>query len=355
VIVRGAPAWAQQRSGSACGPIRESALDEFATFVAELARRYSQPPFNVRYWELGNEPDVDAALVPGNSPFGCWGDAEDEFYGGGYYAEMLKTVYPAIKAANPDAQVVLGGLLLDCDPGVPLPDGQPCVAGKFFEGVLRNGGGAAFDVANYHAYVYWADGNFDWDTGLPKWQHRAGVPVGKLAYLRETMARYGVEKPVMLSEAGLLCFRADPSCEPNGFRDDQANYAVRLYTRSAANGLIRHALVHPQRPRLPGEWPARPPAAAAPGLHHGRLLQQAARRRALPSRAFSRRSGRLCLHGRHDNLPSPLDKQRCHGRATPTGGYKNDLYLSRRAKTPGRWNHHRQLCAADCGHGALNI
>jgi hypothetical protein len=238
VIVRSTPPWAQQRSGSACGPIREATLDEFADFMAELVRRYSQPPFNVRYWELGNEPDVDAALVGGNSPFGCWGDANDEFYGGGYYAEMLKAVYPAIKAANPEAQVVFGGLLLDCEPGVPLPDGQPCVAGKFFEGVLRNGGGAAFDVANYHAYVYWADGSFDWDRGLPKWQHRDNAPLGKLAYLRETMARYGVEKPVLLSEAGLLCFRSDPSCEPNGFRDAQANYAVRLYTRSAANGVF---------------------------------------------------------------------------------------------------------------------
>jgi hypothetical protein len=37
-------------------------------------------------------------------------------FGGEYYGNMLKIVYPAIKSADPQAQVLVGGLLLDCDP-----------------------------------------------------------------------------------------------------------------------------------------------------------------------------------------------------------------------------------------------
>ncbi|MBU0673004.1 MAG: hypothetical protein KJ732_08270, partial [Candidatus Margulisbacteria bacterium] len=60
LIVRGTPDWAQKVPGSTCGPIEEEDLDAFANFMAELVERYSVPPYNVKYWELGNEPDVDA-------------------------------------------------------------------------------------------------------------------------------------------------------------------------------------------------------------------------------------------------------------------------------------------------------
>ena len=33
--------------------------------------------FDVHYWELGNEPDVDPILVNSSSGFGCWGDIDD--------------------------------------------------------------------------------------------------------------------------------------------------------------------------------------------------------------------------------------------------------------------------------------
>ena len=45
--------------------------------------------------------------------FGCWDDPEDAYYGGEYYAEMLKVVYPVIKEADPEAKVLFGGLLYE--------------------------------------------------------------------------------------------------------------------------------------------------------------------------------------------------------------------------------------------------
>ncbi|MCK4827856.1 hypothetical protein KA005_69650, partial [bacterium] len=151
LIVRGTPSWAQKVPGAACGPVRQDKLADFASFLSDAVSRYSSPPFNVKFWELGNEPDVDPSLVRPNSVFGCWGDNSDPYYGGGYYAEMLKVVYPAIKAADPEAKVLIGGLLLDCDPTYP-PEGKDCKPGKYLEGILRNGGGEYFDIVSFHGY-----------------------------------------------------------------------------------------------------------------------------------------------------------------------------------------------------------
>ncbi len=236
VIVRDTPAWARQVPASSCGPIKADALPAFATFMGELAARYSQPPYNVHYWELGNEPDVDPRLVLPNSVFGCWGNEQQADYGGAGYAAMLKAVYPAIKAADPAAQVILGGLLMDCDPTDPAQ--QPCLFGSFFGGVLQAGGGDYFDILAYHSYPYWILQPLDWDMEHPKWKHRGGATFGKLQLLRETMARYGVQKPVLMNEGGLLCYHSNPSCAPGGYFAAQANYMVRLYARSSAAGLV---------------------------------------------------------------------------------------------------------------------
>ena len=118
-VVNRAPDWALQVPGVRCGPIKPQSLEAFAQFLNAVVDRYSRPPYNVRYWEIGNEPDIDPSIIGGHSGYGCWGNVNGEYYGGGYFAEMLKVVYPAIKAAEPGAQVILGGLLLDCDPRHP--------------------------------------------------------------------------------------------------------------------------------------------------------------------------------------------------------------------------------------------
>lgn len=236
LIVRGAPTWAAARPDKSCGLISPAALDEFAAFLGDLVARYSVPPYNVKYWELGNEPDVDPDLVAGNSPYGCWGEESDPGYGGAGYAAMLAAAYPAIKAADPEAQVVLGGLLLDCDPEHSTE--QLCPSGRFLEGVLAAGGGEHFDIAAYHAYSYWGDTDSDWDLLTPKWVHRGGALLGKLDFVRDTMARYGYAKPVVMNEGGLLCYGSSPLCAPAGFYEDQANYVVRSYARAHSAGLL---------------------------------------------------------------------------------------------------------------------
>jgi hypothetical protein len=236
VIIRGTPAWAQSVAGSRCSAIKPEALDAFASFVGEVVQRYSKPPYNVRYWEMGNEPDVDPSLISDTMPFGCWGNKNDPYYGGGAYADMLKRVYPTIKQADPTAQVIIGGLLLDCDPTNPSA-GKDCTPGTFFEGILRNDGERAFDLVAYHGYAFWAHEVADWDYAHSSWAHRGGAMLGRLDFLRSVMDRYEVEKPVIVNEIALLCYENNPYCAELGYEEDAANYAIRTYVRAWAEGL----------------------------------------------------------------------------------------------------------------------
>ncbi|HYF61223.1 MAG TPA: hypothetical protein VD886_00325 [Herpetosiphonaceae bacterium] len=236
LIIRGTPAWAQATPGSSCGPIKPEALDEFADFVTATVRRYSAPPYNIKYWEFWNEPDIDPSTVAADSVFGCYGDQGDPDFGGGAYAEMLKRAYPAVKQADPQAVVVSGGLWLGCDPTLKN-QAKPCLTGRFLEGFLKNGGGDAVDVIAYHAYTYWDTDIKDWNIETPGWDHRGGVLLGKLDLVRDTMHAYGVRKPILMNEGGLLCWRSSPACQVPAFYDAQANQLVRMFARSWANGL----------------------------------------------------------------------------------------------------------------------
>jgi hypothetical protein len=245
LIVRGTPEWAQKVYGSACGPVDQDSLQAFANFLEDAVTRYSVPPFNVKYWELGNEPDVDPSLVKSNSVFGCWGDQADSFYGGGYYAEMLKSVYPAIKNADPEAKVLIGGLLLDCDPTQP-PEGKDCLPGNFLEGILRNGGGDYFDIVSFHGYPPYVNsssegGGLYYDEHFPPWEHRGGVVQGKVDFLRQVMSSYSIDKPIIHTEGSLICPEwNDKDCTPPGedFFEDQADYVVRMFVKNWADGLF---------------------------------------------------------------------------------------------------------------------
>jgi hypothetical protein len=234
--VKFTPSWAQKYAGVSCGPAAAAYLDEFAQFMGNLVVRYSLPPYNIKYWEIGNEVDVDPHLVPANSSLGCWGDESDRYYGGGYFADMLRQVYPAMKAADSQATVLIGGLLLDCDPTNP-PPGKTCKSSRFLEGILRNVGGAYFDAVSFHGYALYSPGQIVENT--PDWSARGGVLLGKISFLREVLASFNVNKPLMMTEASLVCPEWVAECSPvsSDFLEAQADYVVWLYARSWAQGL----------------------------------------------------------------------------------------------------------------------
>ncbi len=233
VLQNHAPGWARQQPDSACGPLNEQGRAAYVRFVADMVSRYSAPPYNVRYWEIGNEPD--APVTSDATPFGCWGDPNAPYFGGAAFGALLNEVYPAVKAANPDAQVILGGLLLDCDPNAP-PAGKDCAAGRFFEGILQAGAGNAVDFVAYHAYAYQQPSPVAADLENPSWQHLGGALLGRQRYLRDVMQQYGIEKPLIANEIGLLCYPG-VDCAAFNFREVQAYYVMRLFLRAWGNGI----------------------------------------------------------------------------------------------------------------------
>jgi len=248
IIVRSTPEWAQDQSISAlCGPIDPAFLPDFGAFMFELVERYSAPPFNIKYWEIWNEPDVDPSLVPEDYPFGCWGDEDDPYYGGRYFGDMLQVITPQIKAADPDAQVLVGGLLLDCDPNDP-PAGKDCTSSLFLEGILVSGAGDSFDAVSFHAYDYYSPGSHEYlNTNWQSPGDMLPVLVAKVAYLKSVLAQYGFSnKSLINTETALVCGGGNdppggPGCEATNnspFEIMKRDYVPQSYAAAIAEGLF---------------------------------------------------------------------------------------------------------------------
>ncbi len=257
--VKNTPYWAQKindPNSIPCSPIKDdpATIAEFQEFVQALAIRYSAPPYNIQYWQLGNEPDVSPVSLGDSKywiPFGCWGDETDPYYGGEYYGKFLQIFSETIKSVNPSAQITNGGLLLDCH---PVNDAPNCPQGKFFEGVIKslyeNDGLDALDYASFHAYARWY-ANLHFYENAGGFTSHGGVLLGKSYFLREVMSNYGINplKPLLVTEGGVMCRREDtaqplPSgikctdpIPPPEFSEDQAELAVWLYVQAISDDI----------------------------------------------------------------------------------------------------------------------
>jgi hypothetical protein len=235
------PQWARELPNHQGSRIDKRYFDEFADFLTDLVDRYED---YVTYWQLDNEVDIDPSIVnPESSGFWCWGDKDDPYYGGGYFAQMLKHAYPAIKAADPQAKVVIGGFLLDCDPNNP-PANKDCTSSRFLEGILRNGGGDYFDVVSFHSYAYyggslgrmgnsnWTGGNFVQTTAIPE----------KTDFLWGVLDAYGHnDKQLMNLEAALMCAGELTDQQLEACFETQAMYIPRAYAEALALDLTAQA------------------------------------------------------------------------------------------------------------------
>jgi hypothetical protein len=236
MLIEGTPGWAL-KAGYDCGAVAESQFPALAQFAYDLVKRYSASPYNVRYWELWNEPDVWGTL-------GCWGDPSDtDYYGGYYYGQMLQEVYPRIKEADPRAQVLVGGLLLDCDPINP-PYWKDCTSSKFLEGVLASGAGPFFDGVSFHAYdQYTGKGTYENVIWSSSYNTTGPVSIAKARYLKEVLAQYGYEgKYLMNTETGVLWgwdwtnpLPCDPSAPPD-VEVTKVYYVIHSYAVAVAEG-----------------------------------------------------------------------------------------------------------------------
>jgi hypothetical protein len=166
-------------------------VEQFATFAGKVAARYPQ----VLDWEIWNEPNTTYFWRPTPNP--------------ARYVELLRRSHAAIKATNPKAIVVLGGL----SPG--LGDGQvdTMSAVSFLEGVYQNGGKNYFDAVGFHPY----NGSVSPDLYLKDY----------VKTVHDVMTRYGDGyKPLWVTEIGWYV-----GSQANELSDsEQADYLSRAAT-----------------------------------------------------------------------------------------------------------------------------
>lgn len=231
VIIRGAPLWAAVYPSN-CAAVRDDKFGAYAAFLEAVAARYKG---QVDYWEMGNEPDVDARLVGSDAPFGCQGDIDDPYYGGERYGRMLQVASAALKRGNPHAKIIFGGLILDSPETTTPGRGRPEL---FLEGALRAGAANSFDILAFHGYASYLDQRYlDYSLLLNgPWAPFGGWLPGRVKYLRDTMARYGIDKPLWLNETSIVCSVQWGSCSPPSadFFAAQADHLPRVFARAAA-------------------------------------------------------------------------------------------------------------------------
>ncbi len=238
VVVDDAPSWATIIPSS-CAAIREDRFNDFADFMAALAARYSKPPYNVHYWELGNEVDTDPELVPVNSIFGCWGDRNDPFYGGRHYGNMLKVVTPAIKRVDDNAKILAGGLMVSSANSQTSDIGKP---ETFLSGILETGATPYFDIVSFHGHTAYYGGPYEDNRPDNPWTAYGSALDAKANFIKSILRRYDVVKPLFLDEASYTCpdwesMRAICDEPPAQFYDEQASFVIRGYTTALSAGV----------------------------------------------------------------------------------------------------------------------
>jgi len=138
-----------------------SNLQEYVDYVVATVHRYKT---KVHYWEIWNE----------ENQVGTWEPAPNA----AQYTRLLKAAYAAIKAEDPTATVVLGGLSTGAD-------------ASFLQGIKDNGGWGSFDVLAIHCFVSGApDG-----SAFERW----------IAAAKKIVASYG-SKPIWITEFGWSSF-----------------------------------------------------------------------------------------------------------------------------------------------------
>ena len=214
LTIAGQPSWAAIYR---MGPVTNTA--DLVEFVGALVERYDGDGVDdapgsprVRYFELYNEPDNADIGHAVHGGWGYWG------HNGAGYAELLQALYPVVKAANPQANLVFGGLALDWfeEQGGPFDS-------QFLDDVLAACQGQnCFDVMNFHYYPVF----------YRRWDPYGMDIIGKANYVQQKLAAYGfTDVPIACTETGWV------SNADWGSDELQSRYAVKVYVRGMAAGL----------------------------------------------------------------------------------------------------------------------
>ena len=202
-------------------------VTDFADYAAALAARYRG---KVKYFQIWNEPNL----------FGEWGGRPPD---PAAYLDMLRVVGTAVRAANPDAVIVLAGLAPTIETG---PDNLSDLL--FLERLYQLGAKGDFDIASSMSYGLFT-GPRDPRIEAP----RTNFP--RAVLWREIMEAHGdAGTPIWASEYGWMSL-------PPGWQGEQGiwgNHSAEDQTAWTVDGIRR---ARDQWPWLPtiiiwaSRWP----------------------------------------------------------------------------------------------------
>ena len=214
VILDQPPAWARKSSCATnlwCPPASDAA---FAAFAAKAVQRY--PSSVVAGWEVWNEENLTAYWPGGPNPTA--------------YTALLSATAAAIRATQPQAEILLGGLAPATSDGVAL---SPV---SFLTDVAERGGLSDVSAVGYHLYTY------------PTMPDPADVPqaIGTgSGSLAAVLDQYGATSmPIWITESGAAVAAAakDPTAAQPVTRQqekDQATYAADLVRTATADPHVK--------------------------------------------------------------------------------------------------------------------
>jgi hypothetical protein len=188
------PAWATP--GNPGGDFYPPHPEDFASFAEAVVSRYKD---RVHYWEVWNEPDNGHYWKPTPSIEA--------------YTHLLKVTSAAIKRADPNARVLVAGMV------------SPEPATSSLQVIADNGGWGAFDIISLHPYT---------DPMGPEEGNIASAGLGQVQALSDRLG----SKPIWVTEFGW-------STGPGGrggvtfSEEDQASYIVRGAAMLRAAGAER--------------------------------------------------------------------------------------------------------------------
>lgn len=164
----------------------------WARMLDRVARRYKG---KVQYYQVWNEPDYPKGAQDAN-----YKDHERSWHGSvGDYVRMLQVAHMVVKAADPKASIVTGGIgYVD-----------------YLTSMIDRGAGAYFDDVDFHAY-----GGPGSDSALRSFLSLHGK-------LRQVLRQAGLKKGLICSETGY----------PSGDAAGQAAYIPKLYATGLALGV----------------------------------------------------------------------------------------------------------------------
>jgi hypothetical protein len=169
------PEWARPKETTPLN-LGEERFADFGAYAAAFAERYAG---RVHYIILWNEPNL--ALEWGYEPVDP-----------AKYVQMLKVVYPMIKAANPDVHVLAGALAPTLAPPGSM-DGMNDL--DYLQAMYDLGAAPYFDMLAIHAYGWYSDPDEPADPNV--------VNFRRAELLRAIMVANGdADKAAMITEGG---------------------------------------------------------------------------------------------------------------------------------------------------------